>query len=66
VFPTLASGASVEVTVAACVPRDFRTNPVTLNASATSGTTDPDSGNDSASVDVPLIASIFADGFDCP
>jgi uncharacterized repeat protein (TIGR01451 family) len=66
VFPTLASGASVEVDVAACVPRDFRTNPVTLNASATSGTTDPDSGNDSASVDVPLIASIFADGFDCP
>jgi hypothetical protein len=66
VFPTLASGASVEVTVDACVPRDYTTDPLVLNASATSDTTDPDSGNDSATQNVPLIASLFADGFDCP
>jgi uncharacterized repeat protein (TIGR01451 family) len=66
VFPTLASGASVEVTVDACVPRDYTTDPLVLNATATSDTTDPDGGNDSATVNVPLIASLFADGFDCP
>jgi uncharacterized repeat protein (TIGR01451 family) len=66
VFPTLASGASVEVTVDACVPRDYATDPLVLNASTTSDTTDPDSGNDSATANVPLIASLFADGFDCP
>jgi uncharacterized repeat protein (TIGR01451 family) len=66
VFPTLASGASVEVTVAACVPRDYVTDPLVLNASVASDTTDPDSGNDSAAANVPLVIPLFADGFDCP
>lgn len=67
VFPSLASGASVEVTVGACVPRDYTApDPIVLGASATADSTDPDNGNNTAAANLPLVIPFFADGFDCP
>ena len=67
VFPTLANGDSVTVTSAYCVPRDFTTDPVALGATVTSDTSDPNTSNNDASLDLPLfITDGFDDGFDCP
>jgi uncharacterized repeat protein (TIGR01451 family) len=64
-FPTLAAGASVEVTTGLCVPRDALAAPV-VQASVTSVTTDPDPSNNDASAIVPMAIEGFGDGFDCP
>jgi uncharacterized repeat protein (TIGR01451 family) len=66
VFPTLASGESVEVTTGLCVPRDYSAGTVDVTASATSATADPDPNNNDANGSLPFIGEGFGDGFDCP
>jgi uncharacterized repeat protein (TIGR01451 family) len=66
VFPTLASGASVEVTTGLCVPRDFVGDTVFVAASVSAATTDPDPNNNDATGSLPFIGEGFGDGFDCP
>jgi uncharacterized repeat protein (TIGR01451 family) len=67
VFPTLAAGASVNVTTGDCVPSDYTIDPVQLSATVTSDTTDPNMANNGVTPTVPLIIPDFlADGFDCP
>jgi uncharacterized repeat protein (TIGR01451 family) len=65
-FPTLASGDSVTVTANWCIPNAFATDPVVINATATSDTSDGNPSNDTATASLPLIIPIFASGFDCP
>ncbi|MGN6519029.1 MAG: hypothetical protein ACTHK2_06365 [Dokdonella sp.] len=65
-FPTIPAGGSVTVTTDICVPRSYTApDPVAFNASVTSATGDPSSGNNDASATAPLVLSLFADGFDC-
>ena len=66
VFPSLAPGQSVDVTTSLCVPRDFAGNTVFVAASVTSTTSDSNPANNDANGSSPLIAELFADGFDCP
>jgi len=70
-FPcTLASipaGESRTTTIGVCVPRDFSgSGSIIIPASATADTPDSNSANNSATLELPLIFSVFADGFDCP
>jgi uncharacterized repeat protein (TIGR01451 family) len=65
-FPTLPVGQTRTVTTDVCVPRSYvAPDPASFNATANSATADPSSTNNSASADVPLVSSPFADGFDC-
>ena len=66
VFPSLAPGQSVDVTTSLCVPHDFAGNTVFVAASVTSTTSDSNPANNDANGSSPLIAELFADGFDCP
>ncbi len=67
VFASLASGETRTVTTALCVGRDYTSpDPLPLEASVTSDTTDPNAGNNQADAGAPLVFSGFADGFDCP
>jgi uncharacterized repeat protein (TIGR01451 family) len=66
VFPTLASGASVQVTTGLCVPRPFEQDSVIVHANVSSATPDPNPGNDTTEVPIPTFLEDFADGFDCP
>jgi uncharacterized repeat protein (TIGR01451 family) len=65
-FPTLAAGASVEVTTGLCSPIDLASGPVVVQASVTSITTDPDPSNNDGTGAVPLVTEGFGNGFDCP
>ncbi|WP_395684177.1 hypothetical protein [Dokdonella sp.] len=65
-FATIAVGQTRTVTTDVCVPRGYvAPDPATFSAGASAATVDPTSTNDSASVLVPLLQSMFADGFDC-
>lgn len=66
-FATIPSGESRTITTGLCVPRDYTApDPLPVDASATSDTPDPNTANDSAELDLPLVFPAFADGFDCP
>jgi uncharacterized repeat protein (TIGR01451 family) len=65
-FASIPAGQTRTVTTDICVPRSYiAPDPATFGASASSATADPAPANDSASVLVPLLQSMFADGFDC-
>ncbi len=67
-FATLASGASRVITVNACVPANYATNPVPLAANAGSVTTDTAPNNNANALSLPLdLDVLFIDGFEtCP
>lgn len=65
-FPTLASGDSVDVTTALCVPFDYAATNVFVAASATSNTIDGDPSNNDATGSLLAVLEGFANGFDCP
>ena len=70
-FPTLAVGETKSVTTTVCVPSNHSgAQPIRFDASATSTTADPYSGNNSAAANVLLYSDVlFRDGFDpaaCP
>ena len=70
-FPSLATGETRTVTTTMCVPSNYAgALPIRFDASATSTTADPYSGNNSAAANVLLYSDVlFRDGFDsatCP
>jgi len=65
-FPSIPVGQTRTVTTDVCVPRNYAApDPAAFSASANSSTNDPTPANNSTSVFVPLLQSLFADGFDC-
>lgn len=66
VFASLAPGETKTVTTRACASHGYINAGTTFAASATSDTSDPDATNNDAEATAPLIAVLFADGFDCP
>jgi uncharacterized repeat protein (TIGR01451 family) len=65
-FASIPSGATRTVTTKTCVLRSFAgPGPVAFNATASSATTDPTPGNNTANTTSPFITAPFADGFDC-
>jgi len=65
-FASIPAGQTRTVTTDVCVPRNYAApDPATFSATAASATADPASANNSASVLVPLLQSLFANGFDC-
>jgi uncharacterized repeat protein (TIGR01451 family) len=65
-FPTLAAGDSVEVTTGLCLPFDYASTSVFVQASATSDTSDSDPSNNDVTESLLAILEGFANGFDCP
>jgi uncharacterized repeat protein (TIGR01451 family) len=66
-FATIPAGSSRTVTTRACVARDYSgPDPVVFEATVDATTNDPVASNNSAIANVPLVLSVFADGFDCP
>jgi uncharacterized repeat protein (TIGR01451 family) len=65
-FPTLAPGDSIQVTTNLCVPFDYSSASLFVEASATSDTTDGNPGNNETTGQLGVILGDFADGFDCP
>lgn len=65
-FANIPAGASRTVSTRACVARDYDgPDPVVFEATVGADTGDPVASNNTASESVPLVLSVFADGFDC-